>query len=103
LEFSQLVLLSLVGRGDHVIGSALPVMVALIASIIITVALVTSPITKSGFGSFFCCDHLLDYRCEFLMSLGISPTEILELALVPDSHGKIIYDFMICDFIDLRT
>jgi hypothetical protein len=37
------------------------------------------------------------------MSLGISPAEILELALVPNSHGKIIYDFMICDFIDLRT
>jgi hypothetical protein len=103
LELPRLVLLTLIGRGDYVVGPSLPVLVALIAPIIITVALIASPIAKSGFGLFFGCNHILNCGHKFSMSLCVILAEILKLTLIPDSHSKIVYDLMICNIINLCT
>jgi hypothetical protein len=88
-------------RGDHIVGSALAVLLSTLIAPVVIILPVITPVAKSFPGSFFCRDHLLDSAFKLIVGQRVLSAEVLKLPFGSYPHGEIIDDLSLGDIMNL--
>jgi hypothetical protein len=87
--------------GDHIVGSALLVLLPTLVTPVVIIFPVITPVTESFPSSFFCGDHLLNRAFKLFVGQWVLSAEVLKLLFGSYPHGEIIDDFSFSDIMNL--